>query len=253
MKDKEGVVRTHLATEIPEIDKIPMWQQVRRFDDDAYFFPIKGAKPYVHDVIANAADETITRPLVLGKHMDLYGINTQEKKLLPLAGKVITTLLRFREGEETLEQTFKKVVIDTEAAIQQSAFENETDMGTLEFAYRFGEAVAFMHLTGKPYDTEHTYFPSETELDAIPIDQQQLAYLSGLLTAWEARKTINEDHSSKNPFKSIVEMREWGAHNFQFIDNDFYYDVETPTARKTPNRRHSTDRRRRTPTHLKNA
>lgn len=237
MKDREGVVRTHLTTETPEIDRIPMWQQVRRYDDDAYFFPIRGVKPYVHDVIASSADETITRSLVLGNHMDLYSKDIQEKRLLPLAGKVITNLLPFREGEETLEQTFKKVVTDMEVAIQLSFFENETDMGALEFAYRFGEAVAFMHLTGKPYDTEHTYLPSETELDDMPIDQQQLTYLSGLLTAWEARKTINEDNASKNPFKSIVEMREWGAQNFRFIDNDFYYDINSPKKAHLPHRR----------------
>jgi hypothetical protein len=224
-------------TETPEIDKIPMWEQVRRFDEDAYFFPISGVKPYVHDVIANAADETITRPLVLGKHMDLYGKSFQEKQVFPLAGKAILGVLAYRQGEEeTLEGTFKRIVTDIDNEIQKSAFDSGTDMGALEFAYRFGEAVAFMHLTNKPYDTEHTYFPSEEELNSLPFDQQQLSYFSGLLTAWEVRRAINKDHSPKNPFIGLVEMREWGAHNFRFVDNDFYYDIQGPKKAPRPRR-----------------
>ena len=237
MKDTEGVVRTHLITETPEIDRIPMWEQVRRYDNDAYFFPIQGVKPYIHDVIAGAADETITRPLVLGKHMDLYTKNFQEKQLLPLAGKVIMGLLPFREGDETLEQTFRKVVIDTETAIQKSALKDNTEMGALEFAYRFGEAVAFMHLSGKPYDTEHTYLPSQDELDALSFDKQQLAYLSGLLAAWEAQSAMEKDNSSRNPFTNIVEMRAWGGNNFRFVQNDFYYDIESHKKAPRPKRR----------------
>lgn len=234
--ETEGVVRTYLETEVPKIDRKSMWKQVRRFGNDGYFFPIKGVKPLVHDIIADAADTGITGPFVLGKHMDLYDAEHQEKRLFDKASKVITTLLQHRENDGSLEYTYSTVVGTIQDAIRQSSEKDKTEMGAIEFAYRFGEAVAYTHLTKKHYDAEFTYLPSQDELDLLPTELSQLTKIAGLYVAWEAKNCIDRTtHTNPNPFSPLIKMRAWGAYNFHFIDNDFYYDIEGVTGNSDHN------------------
>jgi hypothetical protein len=223
MKEQlEGVVRTHLVTEVPEIDLVPMFSQVRRFDEDAYFFPIK-TKPYVHDAIASACDVDITQHLVLGKHMDLYSLQFQEEKTLSLASHTIATMLYYKENSETLEQIEQK----NRDFLSNLVIElPESKADTLEFAFKLGEAVAYGHFTGRKYDTETTYLPCMSDLDQLSDSDRQITQISGYHATWEAVRSMNRlSLSYPSPYYPLLRMCAWGACNFQFIGNDFYYDI----------------------------
>lgn len=235
MKDREGVVRYTLETEVPEVDFKPFGEQIRRFGEEAYFFPISEiVKSTVHDSIAEAGDCDITRSIVMGKHMDLYTSGFQEKKLTQLASKFIYTLLLYRQGTETIEQVYTRLVSEVQEKIEASSQKYANGMGALEFAYRFGEAVAYGHLSNLPYDTEHTYLPTSEELEELneqDPSSYQLTQISGFHASWQAENSINDTMIQRpSPFYRLLKMRAWGGHNFSIKDNDFNFEVHYGSA-----------------------
>ena len=220
---KEGVVRYNLITPTPELDNKIMMRQVRRFDEDAYLFPIK-AKPYVSDAIASAVDIDIVKNLVLGQHMDLYTPDFQKEQLLTLSQNVIESLLKNMEPGETLEQIFNKSMLFVDE-FEKKAKPNVAD--AVSFAFQMGEAVAFGQLTKRHYDTETTYLPTLTELDQLSPSDRQITQLCGYHASFLAIQSILKKSAAvyHTPFSELLEMLAWGGYNFSFKDNDFAYEI----------------------------
>lgn len=212
----EGVIRVYPPNENPENGGRSRWKIVQK----AYTFPIK-VELNVHNAIAFACDLDITRQLILARHKDAYPREIRDEKLKFLRSWVITSLLQDKENDETLEQIEakkRKKILDLMSPCTKEA-------EALKFAFQMGEAVAYGHLTGRPYDADTTYLPSLDELQELSPTEKQITELAGFHAAWQTNNALTQNHANKSFFERMLEMYRWGAYDFRFQGNDFSYEI----------------------------
>lgn len=225
---EEGVVRYHISMG-GELSSTPLYYQIRRPAEskESYRFPIL-AKMHVQDAIASAGDIDVAGALSR-RTMENDSLTYNRKDFTSLTSKVKKGFMQYKKKGELIENFYDRLR-ESLVALAEGVDVSPAAADTYNFAYRFGAAVAYGFLTGVAYDTEHTYFPTDEEIEALSNDKKEILEIAGLHTVWEAREAQTLARRP-SPFRPMLDLVSRGATHLQFEENNLTYQMELVSAK----------------------
>ncbi len=212
---KEGVPRYLPQTAFPERDLIPMFRQIRDFDENlTYLCPLRKVPLHVQDIIAAAVDINITKSMI-GLYRYCTGQFDEQdrehnmKQAFKNLRQVLKPMEEFRgqSHEALLSDIINSMdnLINGRGLVRRIS-RTASGYGILRPFILLSKSRAEL-LRGDP----NALFPSKDEVSKMPSQQQEIIATGAYFTQWEAlRKAKVPEYSGGNPFGPLLDLVENG-------------------------------------------